>query len=204
MWTEREIMALDITELEFKYAADHISLSDFMHLFSSRGLPLTVVNDSMDIYYTKLGMDGFQRHRPAMRELTKKLKTSRHNNYHLIESDIYLDSRTTIEAVKFHLGLDGYQESFRITKSNTIYNDAYLSYVYYTVTDEHNQTRNFIEVEVRKDKVEFLGREAFEMLISGERDLAYLGITSGDRLKQSLFEIYHVRNEYEKGYMGGR
>ena len=196
-------MTLEVTELEFKYAADHIDLYDFMHLFASRGLPLTVVNDSMDIYYTKLGMDGFQRHRPAMRELTKKLKTSRHNNYHRIESDIYLDPRTTIEAVKFHLGLDGYQEAFRITKSNTIYNDAYLSFVYYIVTDEHNQVRRFIEVEVRKDQVEFLGREAMEMLLSGERDLAYLGITSSDRLDQSLFEMYHTRGEYEKGYMGG-
>ena len=90
------------------------------------------------------------------------------------------------------VALDNYSHNFTIYKSCFIYKFEDINFVYYTVYDtEMVEKGRFIEVEVNKDKVTSLGDEkSMELLKEGENKLAPLGITSKNRLKKALFDIF--------------
>ena len=188
-------------ELEYKYRADNVKLSEFQNLMSLRKAVIQdrILASSWDIYYAQTEFeDSFQRFRMDARrpELTKKVKTKDGNNWVRVESDLPLDpARVTEEKVAFHVGLDGYKENFRIFKYCDIYFEKHLNYVYYIVYDHNMQeTGRFIEVEVNKDSVAVLEAErpgaAMDELRIGEQNLEALGITAQNRLKKSLFELF--------------
>lgn len=185
----------DTLEYEFKYFADHIKLSDFKSLMNSLS-PLKVEEvSSYDTYFVKENSeDEFQRFRESDKpELTKKVKLKSGNNFRRIESDLALDAtRVTLDQVKFHVGLDGYKQNFRIFKACTLFWFSDINVVYYTVMDEeHNKLASYCEVEVIKSRVKELGEEgAYQQLKEFEKKLEPLGITAQNRLKRSLFEIY--------------
>lgn len=187
-------------ELEYKYKADGVMLSAFQELMYQRFHTLqrqTVA--SWDIYYAQeTDENSFQRFRMDREkpELTKKVKTNTGNNWVRVESDLPLDPKRISEtAVRFHVGLDGYKENFRIFKACDIFVGYDLNYVYYVVFDSNmTETGRFIEVEVNKERVLELelGAKGSSMaeLRKGEALLEKLGITAQNRLKKSLFEIY--------------
>lgn len=186
-------------ELEYKYRADGVKLTDFKALIESRPVKDHVIAASWDIYYSETGVeDSFQRYRMDKErpELTKKVKTQDGNNWVRIESDLPLDPRRVTEKqVAFHVGLDGYKENFRIFKYCDIYFEENLNYVYYTVYDENmKEIGRFIEVEVNKNKVQEFADRGLAELKKGEERLVELGITPQHRLKKSLFEIYRKGN----------
>ena len=181
-------------ELEFKYRADHVRLSEFKALMGELASIRHISAASWDIYYIQDGKpDSFQRFRmdSLKPELTKKVKTQDANNWYRVESDLPLSPKITEEQVSVHVGLDGYRENFRIFKACDIYVFEHLNFVFYVVFNhEMQEIGRFIEVEVNKDSVEHLDDEAMFVLRSGEVSLFTLGITAQNRLKKSLFELY--------------
>lgn len=185
---------VDVTELEFKFSAEDIKLSDFDKLMRTLPYIEKKLISSFDYYFVKEGSpDEFQRYRESERpELTKKIKTSTNNNYNRVESDLFLDpSRITLEQVEFHVGLDGYKFNFKIFKACSLYVFENTNAVYYVCFDEEmNRLGSYIEIELNKDKVCALGNYALEVLNNLEKELEPLGISYKNRMKRSLFEIY--------------
>jgi len=187
----------EFKELEFKFKADDIKLTDFQNLIKNIKYNRFIERSSWDVYYVKdENKEEFQRFRKDLTspELTKKAKTKDTNNWRRVESDLPLDpKRISEDKVAFHVGLDGYTENFRIFKSCFIYFLDLVNYVYYTVYNENmKEVGRFIEVEINKDKILELGGEekAFEVLKEYEQKLSVLGISPQNRLKKSLFEMF--------------
>lgn len=185
-------------ELEYKYRADNISLTQFKALMGDAGVIKQVVVSSWDIYYvSEKDENSFQRLRMGTSpELTKKVKTVNANNWQRVEVDLPLDpDRITEETVTKYVGLDGYKENFRIFKSCDIHFLEHLNFVYYVVYN-HNwvEIGRFIEVEVNKSSVQTLeaqsAGQAMAKLRQGEKYLEPLGINAQNRLKKSLFELF--------------
>lgn len=185
-------------ELEFKYRADNVSLSDFKGLMQTLKVKKQFIVASWDIYYVHaIEQDSFQRLRLGPTpELTKKIKTESGNNWNRVEVDLPLDvDRLTEETVAKYVGYDGYKENFRIFKSCDINVLEHLNFVYYVVFDGNwKESGRFIEVEVNKDVVLELESlapgSAMAKLKEGEVLLEKLGISPQNRLKKSLFEIF--------------
>lgn len=194
-------------ELEYKYKADNVQLSDFVALMEKLGYEKKLEASSWDIYYTQKETENnkFQRFRKGdTPELTKKIKTQDGNNWTRIEYDLPLDfSRVNEEIVTKFVKVDGYKENFRIYKTCFIYWQKNINYVFYVVYNENMEERGrFIEVEVNKEKVKELSNQEFDpntqeiehpadkVLREGEAELKALGITAQNRMKKSLFELF--------------
>jgi hypothetical protein len=185
-------------ELEYKYLADDIKLSDFTSLMdkikTKYELKKFLQASSFDVYYTKKdNPDEFQRFRNDGKtpELTKKVKIKTSNNWERVESDLPLDPlRISEEKVSFHLSLDNYSYNFRIFKVCFIYFYEDVNYVWYSVYDyDMKEMDRFIEVELNKDKVTRTEKDILT-LKEHESNLLELGITSQNRTRLSLFERY--------------
>ena len=101
----------DFMELEYKYKADDVKLTDFQVLMEELGYKKYLDVSSWDVYYTMKGNPNwFQRLRNGdTPELTKKRKINANNNWERIEYDLPLDSKRLNEkTVKGFVGLDGY------------------------------------------------------------------------------------------------
>jgi len=187
----------DFKELEYKYKADGVKLTDFQELAESL-TPLKKIDaSSWDLYYTKKDVEGyFIRYRDATNpELTKKRKTKTSNNWERIEIDLPLDpNRVKEDIVTSWVALDNYNKNFKIYKSCFIYWFENTNMVYYTVYDENmKEIGRYIEVEVNKEKVSEIGQEkCMEELKTLEEQLTKLGISNKNRMKRSLFEIYRT------------
>ena len=183
----------DTMELEYKYSADGIKVSDFEAIFLPLN-PKVLRIGGWDFYFVKENSpDEFQRYRDSDKpELTKKIKTKGSNNWVRVESDLPLcKERATYEKVAFHVGLDGYKFNFKIYKNCVIFFLEDINVVYYTTYDENMKEHGrYIEVELNKDKVNVLGDKAGDVLKEWEDKLSAIGITAKNRMKRSLFEIY--------------
>lgn len=179
------------TELEYKYKADKIDYPEFRKLMESLHILKTMEVTSPDVYYTK--GEEFLRYRQGNKpELTKKVKNKQTNNWDRVEVDLPLDFHRTTKAIVTKFSeLLGYKEDFTIHKSCFIFYLADVNYVYYIVFDENFKERGrFIEVEVNKDKIkDHNGAE--EILKDAAEKLRSIGLTPQNRLKHSLFEMYH-------------
>lgn len=189
------------TELEYKYNADDIRLSDFRKFVAKAGAQKNIEVASWDFYFTKpTETDSFHRLRLGPTpELTKKIKLSSTNNYQRVEVDLPLDpSRLTVETVAKYMELQGYQENFRIFKYCDIYVLHDVNYVYYTVYGDNLQEfGRFIEIEVNKERVTGLNQGnpegAVNMLNHWARYMGTeLGVTPQNRMRKSLFELYRT------------
>ena len=184
---------MSFSELEYKYRADEVGLTEFRNLMESVGYEKQLDVSSWDTYYTTPNdNDKFQRFRNGVTtELTKKVKTVDANNWHRVEVDLPLDTnRITEEIVTKYVSIDGYSENFRIWKNCFIYWLPNINFVYYIVYDKNlRETGRFIEVEVNKDRVTGLP-SATDTLNEAEKLLEKLGISYKNRLKKSLFELY--------------
>lgn len=182
----------EFTELEYKYKADDIDLKDFQQLMAT--LPVVKQKDvsSWDYYYTNSNnQDEFIRFRVSdTPELTIKRKTNQNNNWNRVEVDLPLRDNN-LHTVNTFVNLLGYSKNKSIYKSCFIYWLEYINFVYYIVYDDNmHEKGRFIEVEINKS---CLPKEALyvdEHLKRGQEILSKLGLSSQNRLKKSLFEIF--------------
>lgn len=192
----------EFSELEYKYKADEIGLKQFTDLMKELGFNKQLTVSSWDYYYTNDSED-FIRLRESQKspELTIKRKTKSSNNWIRKEVDLPLSaSRYSHKAVEEFVSLEGYEENFKIYKSCFIYFQDIVNYVYYIVYDEQMREKGrFIEVEVNKDKINDIKfyteigekeKTPMKYLKEAENKLNLLGISSRNRLKKSLFELF--------------
>lgn len=192
----------DFVELEYKYRADEVKLKQFISLMESLNPIKRLDVSSWDHYFTSEQGDSFQRLRESTSpELTKKIKVNNGNNWQRIEVDLPLDAkRLNFATVQKYVELNNYSHNFSIYKTCFIYWLDNINYVYYIVYDDNMKEQGrFIEVEVNKDKVNYLnssentftgGRPAELYLKLAAKELEKLGLTSQNRMKKSLFELF--------------
>jgi len=185
----------EFKELEYKFSADHVKLTDFVKLMT--GMKPNVRKDvsSWDYYYTNAtNEDEFMRFRESNDpELTIKRKVKNSNNWERIECDLPIDNkRIKLSTIETYVGLLGYSENFRIYKTCFIFWFENVNYVYYIVYNENlKELGRFLEVEVNKDRVPVLGLDrAVEELKSSAQKLDKFEISLQNRLKKSLFEMF--------------
>ncbi len=182
----------EFLELEYKYRADNISLTQFNDLLAKQKITKKLDVSSWDTYFTK-GPDEFVRFRNSniSPELTIKRKMKDRNNWQRVEVDLPLDpKRLTDEKADNFLTLLEYKKNFKIYKSCFIYWLDDVNYVYYIVYDENlKECGRFIEVEINKESITSLSNSV-EALNRHEKTLSSLGISPQNRLKKSLFEMY--------------
>lgn len=184
---------MSFTELEYKYRADNVGLQDFKNLMQKQQVKKSLDISSWDYYYTKEGEpDKFQRFRFSdTPELTKKVKVNDNNNWERVEVDLPIDkNRVSEQIVSKYVSIDGYAENFRIYKTCFIFWLDNVNFVYYIVYDKDLREKDrFIEVEVNKDSHVNI-EDSMRILAEAETVLSTLGISSRNRLKKSLFEMY--------------
>lgn len=195
---------VNFQELEYKYKADDIKFSAFEALMGTLRVKKRIDVSSWDYYFSPAHKEDFIRFRdsPNVPELTRKVKTVDGNNFSRVEVDLPLDrNKCSLDVVSKFMEVVGYSENFRIYKNCFIYWLDNVNYVYYTVFDKNlKEVGRFIEVEVNKERVNFLNSEAnlFAGGLSAEntlkdaaKALECLGLTPQNRMKKSLFEIFN-------------
>ena len=185
----------DFKELEYKYKADTVKLQEFVTLMNNLSPISRKDVSSWDHYYTSIAnAEEFIRFRESDNpEMTKKRKVKTSNNWERMEVDLPLDpKRINKKTVDKWTSVEGYKENFTIYKSCFIFWYDIVNTVYYVVYDENmKECGRFIEIEVNKNKVAELGIDVcFERLKDFEKTLSALGISSQNRLKKSLFEMF--------------
>lgn len=182
----------EFIELEYKYKADNVSLSDFKKTMQELNITKTLDVSSWDSYYTK-GSEEFVRFRNSATdpELTIKRKTKNSNNWVRTEVDLALNkNKINDETVSNFLELLNYKKNFKIYKSCFIFWTDDVNFVYYIVYNEDmKELGRFIEVEVNKNKASTV-EHSISILNDYEKELGSLGISAQNRLKKSLFEMY--------------
>lgn len=186
-----------INELEYKYSADKIKLSDFVD-FAKNLFPVKSVDvSSWDYYYTprKKNSVQFMRYRAGTHpELTIKHKLSSNNNNNRIETDIPIDpsadAESTLAIINAYTDLLGFSLNFKIYKYCRIFYFEKTTLVYYiSFNEEMKEVGRYIEVEARKD-YPFKNKEiAWKEVKDLEKKLSSLKITEKNRMKKSQFEI---------------
>lgn len=180
-------------EIETKYRADSLSLTDFVEFCASRN-PERVVNASGFDYFYESSKDpgAFCRHRIGLdsNQLTFKRKLADNNNY--IRTEHNLDLRgANREQVAALCQEFGYSHNFSLYKNCFVY--AYENYtlVFYIVYDEDlHELGRFIEIEMKEDYPWESEEQAWSQLLVFEKLLKPLGISPQARVKRSLFELY--------------
>lgn len=187
---------LQMTEVEFKYNAEDITLTAFTQFCKAKSPIKSKVASGWDLFYTsKKDPDSFYRHRtgPDMNQLTYKKKTSDTNNFIRDEQNVDLSKSESIQHVKSFLSRFKYEYANSLFKNCFIYEYDYYTLVYYVCYDENmNELGRFIEIELSETIGWENEKEAFSELVILEKLCKPLGLTPQGRVKRSLFEMYGV------------
>ena len=165
-------------------------MDDFVKLVDPMN-PEWIMVSSYDDYFVN-DKDEFIRYRyhDNMGELTIKRKTTDNNNLKRLEVNIKTESKSS-KSVSAFVELLGYKPNFSIFKTCKIAFLEKVVLVYYIVYDQNlNELNRFIEVEAREDYKWSNEEAAWEEVLKYEKTLEPLGITSRNRLKKSLFELF--------------
>lgn len=184
---------IETIELEFKYLADEIKLSEFIKFAESMKPTKKVEISSWDIYYSGPGMSfDFIRFRNGPTpEMTIKIKTEDKNNNNRFELNIPLSTKITEYLMKKLTGLLGFKENFRIYKHCDIYWYDKVDIVYYIIYNQDmKEIGRRIEVEARQDYPFVSMEEASAEIKSLEQKLFTIGLTSKNRMRKSLWEQF--------------
>lgn len=181
-------------EIEFKYNADNISLTEFQAFCEDREPFRTVVASGYDHFYqNSKDAEAFCRVRrgPDMNQLTFKRKTSGANNNIRVEHNIDLVREMEKDSLTAFLGEFGYKYEKSIFKNCFVYkyNDHVL--VYYICYDVNlKELGRFIEIEADEDFPWESQQAATNTVVALERICKPLGITPQGRMRKSLFEMF--------------
>ena len=183
----------ELIELEIKFRAENVKLSDFINLMTTIGYVKKLEISSWDTYYVHSeNKDEFIRFRNSdTPELTLKRKTNKNNNFKRLEIDLPLDpNRVNQEVVDAWANTEGYTSKTRIFKTCLIYWTNTVNFVYYIVYNENlTEIGRFIEIESNKNNG-LDENQSVEEIKKYEQELSKLGISPQNRLKKSLFEMY--------------
>lgn len=178
-------------EIEYKYDADNVSMEKFVELVE--GFPSTkkmMVSSYDDYFVNQEGNFIRYRYTDGRGELTIKRKLSDKNNNERIEVNVPT-AGDNLKTVAAFVDLLNYKHNFGIYKSCKIYWTGKVVLVYYVVYDkELKELRRFIEIEADEDLPWASEQEAWDEIAKYEKLMEPLGITSKNRLKKSLFEIF--------------
>lgn len=181
-------------EVEFKYKADNITLTNFHKFCGDRNPERYVFASGYDYFYDSTkDQEAFCRHRtgPDVNQLTFKRKTADANNFIRTEHNIELRKGTEEHAVEALLKEFGYKINSSIFKTCFVYVYDYYVLVYYICYDlDMVEKSRFIEIEMREDYAWANESEAWNSLTAMERICKPLGITAQARIKKSLYEIF--------------
>lgn len=182
------------TEVEFKYAAENISLETFTEFCKNRGPERFVMAAGYDHFYDHAkDADTFCRHRigPDMNQLTFKRKTADNNNFVRTEHNIDLDTKVIPEQVEALCQEFGYRHNVSIFKNCFVYTYSWYTLVYYICYNlDMNELGRFVEIEMKEDHKWASDNQPMAELLVIERTCKALGILPQARIKRSLFEMF--------------
>ena len=185
---------MNFFEVEFKYRADEISLTDF-HAFCKAKNPKKYIEASgFDHFYSNpKETESFCRLRVGadMLQLTCKQKTTEKNNFTRAEDNINLKKGTSKAQVESFLSKVGYTYNTSIFKSCFIYKFESYTYVYYVCYDvDMKELGRFVEIEMCEECGWSSEQAALNELVILEKLSKDLGITPQARVKRSLYEMF--------------
>ncbi len=182
-------------EIELKYNASGISLTDFISFCEARSPTRGCYVCGYDHFYsdTRNGTDDLVRHRVGQdfNQLTFKRKTSEKNNFIRTENNISLQKEVTKAQAAGLCQSFGFEFNTSIFKNIYVY--EYPRYVlsYYVVYDlELKELARFVEIEMSEEHPWESEEEAWGELVKLETEAKVLGITAKGRIKKSLFEQF--------------
>ncbi len=179
-------------EIEFKYDAKNIQLTDFKEFCEESGaIKKSTFFGSDTFYFNNESPLEFYRYRQnhVEKELTYKRKTDKKNSFVRTELNLQVDGATTQDFIDKFLTIRGF------TRGKTIYKTAFVSehnqytaayYICYDV--QMNELGRFIEIEVKEGIDSEQDKVALLNII--EKKFKVLGILPKNRLTDSLFEMY--------------
>lgn len=178
-------------EIEFKYDASDISMQKFKDLVESLTPEKTMLVSSYDDYFIDANNNFIRyRYHDSRGELTIKRKVTDKNNNERVEVNLPTNGNN-MAAVTAFVDLLGYKHNFGIFKTCQIYWLDRAVLVYYVVYDkELKELRRFIEIEADEDCTWESEQAAWDHVSKYEKILEPLGITSRNRMKKSLYEIF--------------
>ncbi len=192
----------DNLELEYKYRADDIKLSDFINMMANVAVEERLDTSSWDYYFwSGQDEDEFLRYRESDNpELTIKKKIKNTNNWKRVELDLPIDKdRISVELVKEWCEALGYKENFRIYKSCFIFWTNNVNYVYYIVyNDNMKELGRFVEVEVNKDRIPDLMKSYNDIAKMAEGIRQPIAVTGDWKEAEASDEANKLMKEAEK------
>ena len=179
-------------EIETKYDAENIERLSFKSLMMSLSPKSFLYIESADKYFVKSETEFLRFRMPPegekRAELTFKKKHINANNNVRTEVNLRIDDNRPETVNAFCEGL-GYKFNFSIYKMCDIYFFEDSNVVLYSVVDEDNKIKSFLEIEVREDQ-EITESAAWDIVLKYEKILSPLGINAQKRKRLSLFEMY--------------
>lgn len=181
---------MNYKELELKYRADGVALDEFKSLVHSYN-PEWVNVSSYDDYFTNDANEFIRyRYHDNMGQLTIKRKTVDANNNNRIEVNIDTEPKGSKNIAAF-VSLLGYRHNFSIFKTCHIAFLEKVVLVYYITYDKNmNELDRFLEIEANEKYRWQSEEQAWAEVLDWEKKFEIFGITSRNRLKKSLFELY--------------
>lgn len=197
---------LPFHEFEVKFRVDESKLNEWKQICTKikesnpKDYKGFVYVDSDDLYYTKKSSNPdvdyeFVRYRfsehEKRAELTTKRKLKDSNNIIRKEQNVRVDGNSKDTINEFITEGLGYEFNFKITKYVQIYIFKDVTLPFYTVIDDKGTRDTFVEIEVNEELLHSINEdEAWEIIKKYETLLSGLGISSKNRLRKSLFEMY--------------
>lgn len=189
-------MKREYIEVEFKYNAQFISLTDFI-AFCEASNPIRYIQASGYDHFYSSSKDKMQfgRHRvgPDYSQLTVKAKTQEDNNYVRQEDNLDFKDDISRAKVESFFSKFGYKHKRSIFKNCFIYKYENYTLVYYLIyTEDLNELGRYIEIEMSEDYPWECAEQAFEALKQVEKQCKNLGVIPQGRIRNSLYEIVCV------------
>lgn len=185
---------MNFKEIETKYNAENISLTEFIAFCNNRD-PVKSFNVSgYDHFYDKTGDDeSFYRHRVGenFNQLTFKRKTVDNNNFIRTEHNINLKRKVGKDQVAALCAEHGYKYNTSIFKTAFVYQYDNYSLVWYSCYNtEMKELGRFVEIEMSEDHEWTNDQEAWDLLVALEKLCKSIGVSPQARIKKSLFELF--------------
>lgn len=186
-------MKKQFIEVEYKYSAEDIPLTEFTAFCEAAGPTQYVKASGYDHFYAsdKDTMQ-FGRHRvgPGYNQLTVKAKTQEKNNYVRQEDNLDFKDNISTAKVESFFSKFGYEHKRSIFKNCFIYKYPLHTFVYYVIyTDDMNELGRYIEIEMSEEHPWESAEHALEALRAVEKQCKPLGIIPQARIRNSLYEI---------------
>jgi len=183
------------TEIEFKFNAKDIKLTDFIKFCKSHsGDCKEIIASGYDHFYdNSKDPDAFGRLRvgPDVNQLTFKRKTKDTNNFIRTEHNIELTKGTTRDQIEALFLEFGYKYNVSLFKNCFVFVYDTYTFVYYICYDtDMEELGRFIEIEMSEEHSWANEAEAYNHLLVLEKLMKSLGISPQNRVKRSLFELY--------------